>query len=81
MRVAITDMQPCNADSDCTSELAPACSELGCFYARNTASNPAHLGALADSWNGLGCASLSTTACRCGTPPAPVCRDNRCVIE
>ena len=81
MRTAITDMQPCNLDSDCTAELAPACAELGCFYAHNNAAVTTHLAALDASYNSLGCTALSTTACRCGPTPAAVCRANRCVIE
>jgi len=81
MRTAIADMQPCNADSDCTAELAPACAELGCYYAHNTSAQTSHLASLAASYDSLSCSSLSTSACRCGPPPSAVCRANRCVTE
>ena len=81
MRTAIADMQPCNADSDCTAELAPACAELGCYYAHNTSAQTSHLASLTASYDSLSCSSLSTSACRCGPPPSAVCRANRCVTE
>jgi hypothetical protein len=81
MRTAIADMQPCNEDSDCAAELAPACAELGCYYAHNTTAQTSHLAALAASYDSLSCSSLSTSACRCGPTPAAVCRANRCVTE
>jgi hypothetical protein len=81
MRTAIADMQPCNADSDCTAELAPACAELGCYYAHNTSAQTSHLASLSASYDSLSCSSLSTSACRCGPPPSAVCRANRCVTE
>jgi len=81
MRTAIADMQPCNADSDCAAELAPACAELGCYYAHNTSAQTSHLAALTASYDSLSCSSLSTSACRCGPAPAAVCRANRCVTE
>jgi hypothetical protein len=81
MRTAIADMQPCNEDSDCAAELAPACAELGCYYAHNTTAQTSHLAALAASYDSLSCSSLSTSACRCGPAPAAVCRANRCVTE
>jgi hypothetical protein len=81
MRTAIADMQPCNADSDCTAELAPACAELGCYYAHNTGAQTIHLAALTASYDSLSCSTLSTSACRCGPAPAAVCRANRCVTE
>jgi hypothetical protein len=81
MRTAIADMQPCNADSDCAAELAPACAELGCYYAHNTTAQTSHLAALTASYDSLSCSSLSTSACRCGPAPAAVCRANRCVTE
>lgn len=81
MRTAIADMQPCEFDTDCTAELAPACAELGCFYAHHINAQTSHLAALDASYNSLGCSDLSTTACRCGPTPAAVCRANRCVIE
>jgi hypothetical protein len=81
MRTAIGDMQPCNADSDCAAELAPACAELGCYYAHNTTAQTSHLAALAASYDSLSCSTLSTSACRCGPAPAAVCRANRCVTE
>lgn len=81
MRTAIADMQPCNADADCTAELAPACAELGCYYAHNTSAQTSHLASLAASYDSLSCSSLSTSACRCGPPPSAVCRANRCVTE
>ena len=81
MRTAIADMQPCNADTDCTAELAPACAELGCYYAHNTSAQTSHLASLSASYDSLSCSSLSTSACRCGPAPAAVCRANRCVTE
>ncbi len=81
MRTAIADMQPCNADTDCTAELAPACAELGCYYAHNTSAQTSHLASLSASYESLSCSSLSTSACRCGPAPAAVCRANRCVTE
>ncbi len=81
MRTAIADMQPCNADTDCAAELAPACAELGCYYAHNTSAQTSHLAALTASYDSLSCSSLSTSACRCGPAPAAVCRANRCVTE
>lgn len=81
MRTAIADMQPCNLDSDCAAELAPACAELGCYYAHNTSAQTSHLAALTTSYDSLSCSSLSTSACRCGPPPAAVCRANRCITE
>ena len=81
MRTAIADMQPCNADSDCAAELAPACAELGCYYAHNTMAQTSHLASLTASYDSLSCSSLSTSACRCGPAPAAVCRANRCVTE
>ena len=81
MRTAIADMQPCNADSDCAAELAPACAELGCYYAHNTMAQTSHLASLTASYDSLSCSSLSTSACRCGPAPAAVCRTNRCVTE
>lgn len=81
MRTAIADMQPCNADTDCAAELAPACAELGCYYAHNTSAQTSHLASLSASYDSLSCSSLSTSACRCGPAPAAVCRANRCVTE